>query len=73
MNFEILTDNIQTVSTIYNSKTISIFPNTFNIDYARIDILHESINEINNIINTVNSNNRFDGKDFTNGNLNRQI
>lgn len=73
MNFEILPDNIQTVTTIYNSKTTSICPNNFNIDYSRIDILHESINEINNIINTVNSGKRFEGKDFTNGNLNREI
>lgn len=73
MNFEILPDNIQTVTTIYNSKTTSICANSFYIDYSRIDILHESINEINNIINTVNSGKRFEGKDFTNGNLNREI
>ena len=56
-----------------NSKTTSLNPNDFNIDYARIDILHESIDEINDIIKTVNSGKRFEGKDFTNGNLNRII
>ena len=73
MNFEILPDNIQTVTTVFNSKTTSLNPNDFNIDYARIDILHESIDEINTIINTVKSGKRFEGKEYTNGNLNREI
>ena len=73
MNFRILPDNIQTVTTVYNSKTTSISPDEFNIDSARIDILDESLSEINNIINTVKSGNRFEGKEFTNGNLNRTI
>ena len=73
MNFEVLPDNIQTVTTVFNSKITSLNINDFNIDYARIDILHESIEEINNIINTVQAGKRFEGKDFTNGNLNREI
>ena len=73
MNFEILPDNIQSITTMFNSKTTSIKSNDFNIDTSRIDILHESIDEINNIINTVKSNNRFEGKNFTNGNLNREL
>ena len=73
MNFEVLPDNIQTVTTVFNSKITSLNPNEFNVDYARIDILHESIDEINNIINTVQTGKRFEGKDFTNGNLNREI
>ncbi len=73
MNFEILPDNIQTVTTIYNSKTLSILPCDFNIDYARIDILHEDIPQINNIITKVKNNERFEGKEFTNGNINREI
>lgn len=73
MKFRILPDNIQTVTTIFNSKTTSIIPKNFNTDFYRIDILDENIDEINNIINTVNSNSRFEGKNFTNGNLNRII
>ena len=73
MNFEIIPDNIQTVTTIYNSKTLSILPSEFNSDSLRIDILHEDIDTINNIIETIKSNKRFEGKDFTNGNLNREI
>lgn len=74
MKFRILFDNIQTVSTIYNCKTTSISPNDFsNINYFRIDILDESIDEINNIVNTVKKGERIEGKEFTNGNLNREI
>lgn len=73
MKFEIMPDNIQTVTTIYNSKTTSISCKDFNIDVARIDVINESIEEINNIIDTVKSGKRFEGKDYTNGNLLRGI
>lgn len=74
MKFRILFDNIQTVSTIYNCKTTSISPNDFsNINCYRVDILDESIDEINNIVNTVKKGERLEGKEFTNGNLNREI
>ena len=71
MKFPVIPDNIQTVTTIYNSKITSISYADFKIDYARIDILNESIAEINNIINTVKSGKRFEGKEYTNGNLNK--
>ena len=74
VKFPVLFDNIQTVSTIYNSKTTSISPSDFsNIHYNRIDILDESVEEINNIVNTVKKGERLEGKEFTNGNLNREI
>lgn len=73
MLFRIIPDNSQTITTIYNSKTTSIDYKNFNIDFARIDILDESVEEINNIIETVKKGNRFEGKDYTNGNLKRGI
>ena len=73
MEFEIMPDNIQTVTTLFNSKTTSISPKDFNIDFARIDILHESISEINSIIETVKHGKKFQGKNYTNNNLNREI
>lgn len=39
----------------------------------RIDILDESIDEINSIINVIKSGNRLEGIEYTNGNLNREI
>lgn len=73
MNFRILPDNIQTVTTIFNSKITSIYPKEFNIDYARIDVLDETIEEINEIIHRVHNNQRFDGSRYTNGNLNKEL
>ena len=73
MKFRILPDNIQTVTTIFNSKITSIYPKEFNIDYARIDVLDETIEEINEIIHRVQNNQRFDGNHYTNGNLNKEI
>ena len=72
--FRILPDNIQSITTIYNSKINSIDTNEINtIDNFRIDILDESIEEINNIIDTVKQGKRLEGKEYTNGNLNRDV
>ena len=74
LNFEIIPDNIQTVTTIYNSKTTSIESTEFvSTNVFRIDVIDESIDDINNIVSVVNSGNRFEGKEFTNGNLNREV
>ena len=35
MKFRILPDNIQSVTTIFNSKTTSISPKDFNVDFAK--------------------------------------
>ena len=74
LNFEIIPDNIQTVTTIYNSKTTSIESADFvSTNVFRIDVIDESIDDINNIVSVVKSRNRFEGKEFTNGNLNREV
>lgn len=73
MKFRVLPDTLQNVTTIFNSKTTSISPKDFNFDFARIDILDESIDEINHIINVIKSSNRLEGTEYTNGNLNREI
>ena len=66
-------DNMQTVTSIYNSKILSILPSDFNSENLRIDILDEDIKQINNIIETVKSGNRLEGNIYTNGNLYRNI
>lgn len=71
--FKIIPDDIDTVTTIYNSKTTSISPTEFNLNYIRMDFLDESIDEIKNVINTVKSGGRLEGKDYTNGNINRLV
>ncbi len=66
--FEFIPDNIQTITTIYNSKILSIEYDDIETNSIRIDIIDETLDTIQNIINTVKSNKRFEGKDFTNGN-----
>lgn len=73
ISFPIVPNSINTVTTIYNSKILSISSSDFNVDRVRIDILDENIANIQNIIDTVRSGNKFEGKDYTNGNLNREI
>lgn len=73
LKFRIIPDNLQTITTIYNSKTTSISYEDFNVNSLRIDVLDESIETINKIISCVKSNTRFERKDYTNGNLNKEI
>lgn len=73
LKFPIMPDNVQTVTTIYNSKTTSISPKDFSIDFARLDFLDESIETINDVVLKVKNGERLEGKEFTNGNLNREI
>ena len=71
--FKVITDNIDTVTTIYNSKITSIPLDGLNCDYARIDILDEDIDEINLIISKVINKQKFEGNKYTNGNLNKVV
>lgn len=65
LKFRILPNN--GLTTIFNSKTLSIKYDDLPINSIRIDILDEPSDSIQNIINTVISKNRFEGKNFTNG------
>ncbi len=73
MDFEVSPDNIQTVTTIYNSKITSISGNSFNINSSRVDILHETIPEINAITQVVKEGKRIEERNYTSGNLNKNI
>jgi len=72
-DFRIIPDNLQTITTIYNSKTLSIPFSDISIDCARISILDENIDEINTIINAVRNGEIFSGKNFTYGNLYKSV
>ena len=71
--FRIVPDNTQTVTTIYNSKITSIEHKSVFVDFVRIDILDETISEINEIIDSVMKGEKLEGKDYTNGNFNKEI
>ena len=73
LKFRFIPDNIYNTTTIYNSKITSISHTDFNANSVRIDILDESIEKINNIINIVKSSSKLEGIDYTNGNLNKNI
>ena len=71
--FPIYTDRINCNNLIYNSKVTSISWKDLNTDSIRIDILEETEEEIQNIINVHKRGDRLEGEDYTNGNLNREI
>ena len=50
-SFRIIPDNLQTISTIYNSKITKIDTSSLKVSCIRYDILDESIEEINSLIN----------------------
>jgi hypothetical protein len=71
--FRVIPDNINTVTTIYNSKITSIEHKDVSVNSVRIDILDETINDINRIISIVKTGQKLEGNDFTNGNFNKDI
>ena len=71
--FRILPDNIQTVTTIFNSKTTCITNIDIRINSLRIDLLDETIDEINSIAKAAFKGTKLEGKQFTYGNLNREV
>lgn len=75
MNFEfpIYTDRVNCNNLIYNSKITSISYEELNLDSIRIDILEETEEDIQNIIDIHKKGNRLEGQNYTNGNLNREI
>lgn len=72
-SFRVIPDNIDTVTTIYNSKITSIEHKDISLGSVRIDILDESLNDIKNIINIVKTGQKLEGNDYTNGNFNKEI
>ena len=72
-NFPLYPDNLQCVTTIYNSKITSICSEDFKPDFKLISIMDESIPQINEIINKVKNNSAFEGNDYTSGNFNKYV
>ena len=72
-NFRILPDNLQTVTTIFNSKITCITDIKSNINSLRIDFIDENIDEINTIAKATFFGNKLEGKQYTKGNLYRDV
>lgn len=73
MNFRVIPDNIDCISTIYNAKTTSIESKNLKINSIRIDVIDESISEIQKIIDTHKKGNKLSGENYTNGHINRPV
>ena len=71
--FPIYTDRVNCNNLIYNSRITSISWKELNTDSIRIDILDETEEEIQNIVNIHKRGERLEGENYTNGNLNREI
>ena len=56
-----------------NSKTLSIPTTDIPVNRVRVDMIDETIDEINNVINTAYERKRLEGKQYTNGNLNKEV
>lgn len=73
MKFEILPDNIDCESTIYNSKITSVESKDLKINSIRIDVSDESLNEIQKILDTQKSGQKMSGEKYTNGHIARSV
>ena len=73
LEFRVLPDNIQTVTTIFNSKITSMQHVDTKTNWHRIDLLDENIDEINHIVKSVFEGKKIEGNQFTHGNLNRDV
>ena len=69
--FEFVPDNMQTITKIYNSKINSIDYAKFPFDSCLISITDED--NLYEIIYNVKNNIKFEGKNYTNGNLNKFV
>lgn len=72
-DFRVLPDSIQTVTTIFNSKTTSTQHIDTKVSSLRIDLLDENIDKINSIAKSVFDGKKLEGKQYTYGNLNRDV
>lgn len=73
MYFRVVPDNLQTVTTLYNSKITSIDYSDFNVESVRVSIIDRNVKEINKILDKVKNNQPFTGAEYTKGNINKHV
>ena len=71
--FRVIPDNMQTVTIICNSKTLSISTKDLPITSVRIDMIDETIEQINEVIQKSYHREKLEGMQYTNGNLYREV
>ena len=72
-NFRVVPNSIETVTLICNSKTLSVSTKDLPVNFVRLDILDESINEINEAVAKAYNREKLEGLQYTNGNLYREV
>lgn len=72
-SFRVIPDNMQTVSLICNSKTLSISTKDLPINFVRLDFIDETIDEMNKAIDKAYNREKLEGLQYTNGNLYREV
>lgn len=72
-NFRVVPNSIETVTLICNSKTLSISTKDLPVNFVRLDILDESIDEINEAVDKAYNREKLEGLQYTNGNLYREV
>lgn len=72
-SFKIIPDNMQTVTLICNSKTLSVSTKELPVNYVRLDMIDETIEEINNAVSKAYIREKLEGSQYTNGNLYREV
>lgn len=72
-NFRVVPNSIETVTLICNSKTLSVSTKDLPVNFVRLDILDESINEINEAVDKAYNREKLEGLQYTNGNLYREV
>ena len=73
MNFRVIPDNIDCQSRIFNCKTNSIETNELNVDSIRLDFIDETVEEMQEAIDTHLSGKKLSGENYTNGHFNRPV
>ena len=73
MLFIVIPDNIDCQSRIFNSKTNSIETKDLNVYSIRLDFIDETIEEMQEAINTHLGGNRLNGEKYTNGHFSRPV
>jgi len=71
--FRVIPDNMQTVTLIFNSKTLSINTQNVKAPSVRLDMIDETIEEMNKVIETAYNREKLEGLQYTNGNLYREV
>lgn len=64
---------MQTVTLICNSKTLSIATQDIPVNSVRLDMIDETIEQINEAIQKAYSRERLEGLQYTSGNLNKEV